>query len=375
MSAYEDEFFEGKRSWSVIKDQVLSSYMSPYLAKVKSLKKRILLIDGFAGPGAFENGAPGSPLIMCQAAEKYAKGNYRAFFFNNKPDFHEKLTSILDKQGWLGAATPILGDTTKLLPQIPNLLRDQTVFLYLDPFGPTGSPYSLIEPFLTRNNSYSTEIVIMMHMPIAHRLAARNVVAEGRADEPLIQRYHQTMNEIFGGDYWKPIMFAPNLSAEEREFQLIEAYRAKLAAHLPYTGYCPVRKGEQDRIKYFIVFASRHPDAMLLMHDAMIKAYFERMHEDAYVGTLFEENSWSDMLSTQGLRETILAEVNQCPGINREDLWLKIVQNHFMRYRRSDFLETMQALVDDKIIDCPTPRRTKRLNKDCTLYPALVTVT
>lgn len=95
----------------------------------------------------------------------------------------------------------MLGDTTKILPVIPNLLRDQTVFLYLDPFGPTGCPYSLIEPFLTRNQNYSTEIVIMMHMPIAHRLAACNAVEAGRTDDPLIQTYHQTMTSIFGGDY------------------------------------------------------------------------------------------------------------------------------------------------------------------------------
>lgn len=372
MSEYEDDFFAGKRPWSVIKDQVLRSYMPPYLNKVKSLQKPILLIDGFAGPGVFDDHSPGSPLVMCQAAEKHAKGNYRAFFFNNKSHFHEKLTSILDKQGWLGAATPILGDTTKLLPQIPNLLRDQTVFLYLDPFGPTGCPYSLIEPFLTRNKSYSTEIVIMMHMPIAHRLAARNAVEEGRADEPLIQRYHQTMNDIFGGDYWKPIMFATDRSAEEREFQLIEAYCARFAAHLPYTGYCPVREGEHKRIKYFIVFASRHPHAMLLMHDAMIKAYHERMHEDAYTGTLFEENNWRDLLPTTGLQDVIVALITQSPGITREQLWLKTVQNHFMHYHKSDFLKTVQELVEKKILDCPTPRTTKKLNESCILYPASV---
>ena len=190
MSEYEDDFFKGKRPWSVIKDQVLSSYMSPYLAKVKSLGKRILLIDGFAGPGVFDDHSAGSPLVMCQAAEKFAKGNYQAFFFNKEPHFHEKLKDILEKGGWFGAATPVLGDTTKLLPQLPALLRDQTVFLYLDPFGPTGCPYHLIEPFLTRNQTYSTELVIMMHMPIAHRLAARHAVEEGRADEPLIQTYH-----------------------------------------------------------------------------------------------------------------------------------------------------------------------------------------
>ncbi len=58
MSDYEEDFFEGKRPWSVIKDQVLNSYMSPYLNKVKSLQKPILLIDGFAGPGVFDDQSP-----------------------------------------------------------------------------------------------------------------------------------------------------------------------------------------------------------------------------------------------------------------------------------------------------------------------------
>src|SRR5262245_46174975 len=165
MSEYEDHFFEGKRPWSVIKDQVLGSYMSPYLAKVTRLKRPILLIDGFAGPGVFDDGSAGSPLIMCQAADRFVKGNYRAFFFNKRVYFHERLTSILQKGGWMGAASPILGDTTKILPILPTVLQDQTVFLYLDPLGPTGSPFSLLEPFLTRNSEYSTEIVIMMHMP------------------------------------------------------------------------------------------------------------------------------------------------------------------------------------------------------------------
>lgn len=369
MSEYEDDFFEGKRPWSVIKDQVLGSYMSPYLAKVQRLKKPILLIDGFAGPGVFDDGSAGSPRIMCEAAEKFAKGNYQAFFFNKKNSFHEKLTNILEKEGWLGAATPILGDTTKILPMIPTVLRDQTVFLYLDPFGPTGCPFSLLEPFLTRNNGYSTEIVIMMHMPIAHRLAARNAVEAGRENEPLIQKYHQIMTKIFGGDYWKSVMLSPNLTPEERDFQLIESYRNKLAEYLPYTGFCPVREGASDRIKYFIVFASRHSDAMLLMHDAMIKAYFTRMHTDAYAGTLFEANNWSDMLSTKGLQEAIIAGVQERPGMTREELWLEVVQEHFMQYRRSDFLAIVQKLVDSKTLNCPTQRKTKRLNDTCTLHP------
>ena len=77
MTEQNDDFFEGKRPWSVIKDEILGAYMSPYIAKVNRLKRRILLIDGYAGPGVFDDGSAGSPLIICQAAERFAKGNYQ----------------------------------------------------------------------------------------------------------------------------------------------------------------------------------------------------------------------------------------------------------------------------------------------------------
>lgn len=368
MAEPDDDFFEGKRPWSIIKDQVLKQYMSPYLAKVKNLRKPILLVDGFAGPGVFEDGEPGSPLIMCSAAAKHALGNYEAFFFNKREVHHKKLEGILRKVGWLGPATPILGDTTKLLPLLPNILRDHTVFLYLDPFGPTGSPFSLLEPFLTRDASYSTEMVIMMHMPVLHRLAARKAVEAGREGEEQIQKWHQRITLTLGGDYWKPILLDGNLTTEERDFQLIEAYRRKLASYMPYSGTCPVREGVDHRIKYFMVFVSRHPDAMLLMNEEMIRAYNMRMHEDAYAGTLFAQNDWTEMLSTNGLEEAIFNEVSKAEGLTREQLWTNVVQRNFMKYRKTDFNALVNELVEMGALYCPTPRKTKRLNDNCVLF-------
>jgi len=87
----EKTFFQGKRPWSKIKDQVLGSYMPGYLAKVAMLGKPILLIDAFAGPGKFDDDSIGSPLILCNAAEKQAKNQYRAIFFNRDSAHHEQL--------------------------------------------------------------------------------------------------------------------------------------------------------------------------------------------------------------------------------------------------------------------------------------------
>src|SRR2546423_6535902 len=179
MSDSDDDFFAGKRPWSIIKDQVLGSYMSPYIAKVNKLGRPILLIDGYAGPGAFDDGKPGSALLICHAAEKFAKGRYQAIFINKDEKYHKKLEGIIKAANWSGSAKAVLGDSIVLLQMLPSTLKDQTVFLYLDPFGLKGCEFALLEPFLKRNPQFSTEIVLTMNMPVVHRLAARHAVEEG----------------------------------------------------------------------------------------------------------------------------------------------------------------------------------------------------
>jgi hypothetical protein len=55
VSESDEDFFAGKRPWSIIKDQ---------------------------------------------AAEKYAKGNYRAIFINKDQKYHDKLSQEIQRAGW-----------------------------------------------------------------------------------------------------------------------------------------------------------------------------------------------------------------------------------------------------------------------------------
>jgi three-Cys-motif partner protein len=370
MSESDDDFFAGKRPWSILKDQVLGSYMSPYLAKVNKLGRPILLIDGYAGPGVFGDRKPGSPLLMCQAAEKYAKGNYRAIFINKDEKYHKHLESIIKSANWSGSAQAVLGDSTVLLKTLPATIKDQTVFLYLDPFGLKGCEFALLLPFLDRNPQFSTEVLLTMNMPVVHRLATRHAVKEGRQDEKIIKNYHQILSKVFGGDYWQDIMWQQNANREDREKQLIDAYRAKLAQYLPFTGSCPVRERTDTRIKYFIVFASRQPDAMVLLNDIMVRAYFARMHVADFSEGLWEDTDWREMRSIEGLDHVIMDLVAKDPGKTRKSIWFRIVEGHFMRYLESEYTATTQRLMDEKKLTSPTERKTKRLNDNCTLYPS-----
>lgn len=350
MGKSSDDFFEGKRPWSKIKDKVLSDYMVPYLAKVNKLGRPILLIDGYAGPGVFEDGSRGSPILICEKAEERVKGNYQAIFINNRKKYYNKLCNEIQQRGWSSRAQSLLGDAQHLLPELSKTLQSQSVFLYLDPFGPTGCDFALLRSFLDRNPNFSTEVLLTMSMPGIHRLATRHAVAEGRESERMIREYHHKLTRVFGGDYWKEIMWQEGIDPEEREIQLMKDYQQKLTYYLEYTGCCPVREQIDRRIKYFIVFASRHEDAMLLLNDIMLRAYFSGMHEASFGTGLFKDFDWRELETRHigGLAGILLDMVAKYPGTTRKSLWIRIVKQYFMLYLESEYLATVQRLVDEK---------------------------
>lgn len=370
MSKETDEFFEGKRPWSKIKDRILGSYLNPYLAKVSKRGKPILLIDGFAGPGTFEDKSPGSPLLISQAAKKYAEGNYRAIFINNKRKYHEKLESILQKSGWYPASQAMMGDSGLLLQEIANGLTDETVFLYLDPFG-LDCNFSTLEPFINRNSTYSTEIVINLSVPIIHRLAGREKAQEGTIDPELQRQRFELLTAVLGGDYWKAALLTPNIETKEREQMVIHGYMERLSknGYLRFTGACPIQATRDGATKYYMVFASPHRDARRLFNDEMLKAFNDFMTQQEMRDTLFADLSWRDWRDTKELNNIVVSYVKQHPGHTRLDLWHIILQEHFLRFTESEYRNAVQTLHEDDLIFTPTQHSRKRLNDNCVLLP------
>ncbi len=234
-----------------------------------------------------------------------------------------------------------------------------------------GCGFDQLEPFLARDPKYSTEIVLTMCMPVVHRLASYHAVENGLVDKG-VARYHNTLSTVFGGDYWRKILFQQSASAEDKEIQLIEAYLNKLRGYLSYTGYCPVRQRSDKRIKYFMVFVSRHSDAMLLMNDSMHKAYYSSMHLADYGGTLLEGINWRDMplpeeSSTSRLKMLITELISQHGRESRDSIWLRLVQSNFMRFDHTRYLAAIKELSDEKKIKYDKDPLTKRHNGESIL--------
>src|SRR5713226_699586 len=368
----EESFFKGKRPWSRIKDTVLGSYMPPYLTKVAKLGRPILLIDCFAGPGKFGDDKPGSPLIMCQMAEKYAKRGCICLFVNKERSHHEKLEETLEPFIQKKIAFPVYGDSQSLLREVQRLIKDYTLFIYLDPFGLKGCEFGAIRTLLERGNKRSTEVLINLSMPALHRLASRHAVAEGRALSAQIRSLHKVLDEVLGGNYWKKYMFNDRLSPDEKERKVMAEYRGKLKELLPYVGSCPVPEKQGARIKYFITFCSRHPDAMVLMNEAMCTAYNDYIHEASlrdvpFLAPIIRDWKTSRDKEKKYSKHVITETIKKHSRRTRLELWEYIAQDHFMLFLQTEYRAVIREMVDAGELESPTPRPTRRLNDNCIL--------
>lgn len=373
MSDYHDEFFDENRPWSKLKNSILGSYMTPYLAKVNKRPERILLVDAFAGRGKMFSGDPGSPLIICHAANRYAAGKYSALFVNIKRTQHEELTAILDAAGYMSSAKTVCGDGIDQVRYLAENLCNQTLFLYIDPFG-LDIEFDVLQPLLSRDKSYSTEILINLNMPGIHRLASRNAWLSGQGDQGSIALHHEKLTRTLGGDYWKDIFLAnDDLDTKDRESRLIALYQEQLSrsGYLKYTGACPVREKIDSQTKYYMVFASPHHKAMLLFNDTMCRSFHNFMNDQWAMDTLFADLPWTEWRDPRRIQGIALQYVKDYAGATREVLWQRIVTDHFMLYTESEFNGAIKCLYDAGKIECVTPvakggvRPTKRLNKHC----------
>jgi three-Cys-motif partner protein len=343
---------------------VLGSYLSPYLRKVQRLSQPIIIADCFAGCGKFSDGAAGSPLIICQQIKAHAPGRAAAYFVNKRPEHHEALKRTLAGFTAAGIAHPILGQSQTFLADLNRQLANQSLFVYLDPFGIKGCTLNANKQLLQRHASTSTELLMTMSMPILHRLAARR--RTGR-ESPIVASFHSLLDDVLGEVPWREIMSDQQLTSTQKEERVIGGYCDQLRKYTRYACSCPVRNRDDDRVKYYIVFASRHVDALCLMNDIMLNAYqdhtFQQSKEELPLfASVMDDWRRTRADENQALGSIITQTVAREQRITRAQLWERIVVEHFMQYGEVEYRHAVQELIRGGILHCEPPTRNGRLN-------------
>ena len=189
MRQHRSVFFDEPKQESLIKLRILEKYLVPWSAKIgsASVGKTIWVVDGFAGPGIYDNAAstPGSPKRILDRAQQVAN--------QDKPFRIGCLFVESDRQRWEAlrelcaryddVVTHVLhGDFWSKIHEIGLTVAGQPMFLIIDPFGVMGLDYRKLASLA--NSSTKCDLVVTFVGSAVPRLESQYPEAIQRAIGP-----------------------------------------------------------------------------------------------------------------------------------------------------------------------------------------------
>lgn len=248
------------------KHEILKRYLQAWVP-ILSLGRfpEIVYVDGFAGPGRYSKGEPGSPVIALRAAINQRVGieaKVGFLFVEKKVDRAQVLQEIvadiqLPGNFWVWVAKGQTFETA--FAELLSFYRDKgksqpPTFAFIDPFGWTGAPFSIVKEIMSYRNC---EVLVTFMYEEINRFI-------GHPDQ------EANFDAWFGTPEWRHALSLADPRARNRFLhdlylrQLRETARAK---------YVRSFKMENDRgvIDYYLFYATNNPLGLARMKAAMWK--------------------------------------------------------------------------------------------------------
>jgi len=262
------------------KHEILRYYLGawfPIIATIKpswfpsagAIKRRVLYVDGFAGPGEYEGREDGSPIIALKVAKDHKLRDKLqcpdvelVFIFIEKDEarylnlkqriaelqlpgnFRTELTCDTFEHAFGSLVADIVEQNKRLAPS----------FVFIDPFGPTGFPMSLI---MLLAKQRSLEVLITFNY---------KALNEWYVSDP---NKHKRVDELYGSNIWCKCLDIP--ITNQREECLRETYQNVLQ-DLGWKVRPFRMKNKHNQTQYYLFFATSNWRGMLAMKQAMWSA-------------------------------------------------------------------------------------------------------
>ena len=354
-------FFSEKRHWSKRKDSILRCYLQPYLAKIATQKAPILIVDAFAGPGKFDDGEPGSPLIICQSIQEALSRNISvpisALCIDDDKELFSKLCRLIEPFTFAEARHGKFGD---YIQEIQEKAKDHSVFLYVDPFTVEGLDWISLDSVFQHLSVSHMSIEILMNFN-ARSFARRGLATLKLAvpdsdpaiedveeiDAPLVTPPSiEPLNRVVGGDWWQDVLKS-SASFPEKLQRITDGICERLSRRFREVCQHPIKALPHHSVpKYYLIFASRHPHALILMNDEMVKS----LHTLADLAkpedpTLFEMRPTELVPDTEKLPPIILKHASQ--PTERSTVILNVIRECFGYFSRKEIRGSIEQLLKD----------------------------
>lgn len=246
------------------KHRVLRNYLEAWFAIIGKSNERMVFIDGFAGPGVYDGGEPGSPLIALRTyLDHRSRSSFRAeavfLFVDGDRRRTEHLSRVIDvlrpelpSNVIVRVETGKFDETmTAMLDEVEGVgKRLAPTFLMADPFGLSDTPMSVIRRILRHPQS---EVYISFMYDWISRFRR----------EPSLEEH---FDELFGCRDWREAI--PLTDPSERRDFFFDLYSRQLRA----AGAFNVLQFElfkANRLIYAIFFGTKHLTGCDKMKEAM----------------------------------------------------------------------------------------------------------
>ena len=246
------------------KHYILSEYLKAWFPILCRFSDRIIYIDGFAGPGKYEDGEVGSPLIVLDIVNSHTiplKCEIKFLFIEENKKRHNLLQELV-KGIELPPKQEIFVVNGKFKDEVQNIFdtldkRSQRLapcFMFIDPFGYSHTPFSLIKKAMSYDKC---EILITFMYDFINRF-----IFEKDKEE--------VFNELFGTNDWINIRQCQN--PEERKEFIKNLYISQLKEEADAKYVIPFEMiNKHNHTVYFLIFATNSIDGLRKMKEAMWK--------------------------------------------------------------------------------------------------------
>jgi len=368
LSKNNNNFFQVKKPWSVIKDQLLGCYLKPYFQKILGTQKPVFYVDAFAGKGMFDDGNPGSPIIalnaILEALEKttFQRPNVKSCFI----ELNHANVLAENIKGYSNYSV-IEGRYEEKIEQQLQGKQSQNVFLYIDPYGVKSLHFSIFEK-LANKNLHSVEMLINFNSFgfIREACNSLNVNFDIIELEDLVEiestikvskeKSIEDLNAVAGGIYWQDIIEDYKkgvIDGYEAEKRFSDKYCEKLRELFDYVLNMPIRLKKDQRPKYRMIHATNHAQGCVLMNDNMCKRW-EALQDLQNQGqmNLFFEDVENKTINKEELRKEIIKTLgSHSEYVDIDTFHAEFVSEYGVRFPTSDICKELEILFNSRILD------------------------
>ncbi len=297
--AANDSFFQRKQPAAVLKHAVLGEYFSVFSAMVGAKASGpVWLIDGYAGPGAYEADTEGelvigSPIVALEIADKAAgwksPRDIRCAFIEQKPDYLKKLQENVKPFQDRGRHALLLGgEVGDQLPKAWEEVGASPVLTLLDPFGVSMNRELMTGTLLARQDPPS-EVLLNINLEAITRHGGYLQRGQSGLVEIKPHLAGQTQgvdkaDRFLGGDWWRQRFVdvrEQTNSAVDAASAVVEDYAAQVTKQTGTLSLSvPIRRRATGAPLFLLTLFYRHDAAGYKFADASARASMK--WRDAY---------------------------------------------------------------------------------------------